>query len=44
VKAALAKPDRPGVRMIAQQFGISPGTVQRIVRPLVAGPPRRVKR
>jgi DNA invertase Pin-like site-specific DNA recombinase len=36
VKAALAKPNRPGVRKIAQQFGISPGTVQRISRPLDA--------
>jgi DNA invertase Pin-like site-specific DNA recombinase len=25
VKAALAKPDRSGVRKIAQKFGISPG-------------------
>jgi DNA invertase Pin-like site-specific DNA recombinase len=38
VKAALAKPNRPGVRKIAQQFGISPGTVQRISRPLEARP------
>jgi DNA invertase Pin-like site-specific DNA recombinase len=37
VKAALAKPNRPGVRKIAGQFGISPGTVQRISRPLEAG-------
>jgi DNA invertase Pin-like site-specific DNA recombinase len=36
VKAALAKPNRPGVRKIAEQFGISPGTVQRISRPLEA--------
>jgi DNA invertase Pin-like site-specific DNA recombinase len=33
VKAALAKPNRPGVRVIAEQFGLSPGTVQRISRP-----------
>ena len=37
-KAALAKPSRPGVRKIAEQFGISPGTVQRISRPLEARP------
>jgi DNA invertase Pin-like site-specific DNA recombinase len=37
VKAALAKPNRPGVRKIAEQFGISPGTVQRISRPLELG-------
>ena len=37
VKAALAKPNRPGVRVIAEKFGISPGTVQRINRPLVVG-------
>jgi DNA invertase Pin-like site-specific DNA recombinase len=37
VKAPLAKPNRPGVRVIAQQFGISPGTVQRISRPLKPG-------
>jgi DNA invertase Pin-like site-specific DNA recombinase len=33
IKAALAKPDRPGVRVIAEQFGVNPGTVQRISRP-----------
>jgi len=37
VRAALAKPNRPGVRKVAQQFGISPGSVQRISRPLGAG-------
>jgi DNA invertase Pin-like site-specific DNA recombinase len=37
VKAALAKPNRPGVRKIAEQFGISPGTVQRISRPFEGG-------
>ena len=36
IKAALAKPDRPGVRVIAQQFGVNPGTVQRISRPFEA--------
>ena len=33
IKAALAKPGRPGVRVIAEQFGVNPGTVQRISRP-----------
>jgi len=33
IKAALAKPGRPGVRVIAAQFGVDPGTVQRISRP-----------
>lgn len=33
VMAALAKPGRPGVRKIAEQFGLSVGTVQRISRP-----------
>jgi hypothetical protein len=26
-------PGRPGVRVIAKQFGVNPGTVQRISRP-----------
>jgi DNA invertase Pin-like site-specific DNA recombinase len=30
IRAALAVPGRPGVRVIAQQFGVNPGTVQRI--------------
>ena len=38
IKAALAKPNRPGVRKIAEQFGVDPGTVQRISRPFEAGP------
>ena len=33
IRAALAKPGRPGVRKIAEQFGVDPGTVQRISRP-----------
>jgi hypothetical protein len=33
IKAALAKPGRPGVRVIGAQFGVDPGTVQRISRP-----------
>ena len=28
--AALAEPGRPGVRVIAKQFGVDPGTVWRI--------------
>ncbi len=36
IKAALAKPGRPGVRVIAEQFGVDPGTVQRISRPFEA--------
>jgi DNA invertase Pin-like site-specific DNA recombinase len=34
IRSALAKPGRPGVRKIAAQFGVDPGTVQRISRPL----------
>jgi DNA invertase Pin-like site-specific DNA recombinase len=33
IRAALVKPGRPGVRMIAAQFGVDPSTVQRISRP-----------
>jgi DNA invertase Pin-like site-specific DNA recombinase len=33
IRAALAKPGRPGIRKIAAQFGVDPGTVQRISRP-----------
>ena len=33
IRDALAKPGRPGVRQIAKQFGVDPGTVQRISRP-----------
>jgi len=36
IKTALAKPGRPGVRKIAAQFGVDPGTVQRISRPFEA--------
>jgi hypothetical protein len=32
IRAALAKPGRPGVRKIAAQFGVDPSTVQRISR------------
>ena len=33
IKKALAIPGRPGVRVIAKQFGVDPGTVQRVSRP-----------
>src|SRR4051812_13879173 len=34
IRVALAQSGRPGVRKIAAQFGVDPGTVQRISRPL----------
>src|SRR4051812_10811255 len=34
IRKALATPGRPGVRKIAEQFGVDPGTVQRISRPI----------
>ena len=37
IRKALATPGRPGVRVIAKQFGIDPGTVQRISRPFESG-------
>ena len=37
IKKALATPGRPGVRVIAKQFGVDPGTVQRISRPFECG-------
>src|SRR5262245_7369614 len=37
IRAALAKPGRPGVRKIAEQFGVNAGTVQRISRPFGVG-------
>jgi DNA invertase Pin-like site-specific DNA recombinase len=37
IRAALAKPGRPGVRKIAEQFGVNAGTVQRISRPFGEG-------
>jgi DNA invertase Pin-like site-specific DNA recombinase len=38
IRAALGKPGRTeGVRKIAAQFGVDPGTVQRISRPFVEG-------
>jgi DNA invertase Pin-like site-specific DNA recombinase len=33
IREALATPGRSGVRVIAKQFGVDPGTVQRISRP-----------
>src|SRR5262245_162842 len=33
IREALNKPGHPGVRKIAAQFGVDPGTVQRISRP-----------
>jgi DNA invertase Pin-like site-specific DNA recombinase len=36
IRKALATPGRPGVRKIAKQFGVDPGTVQRISRPFHA--------
>jgi hypothetical protein len=33
IREALNKPGRPGVRQIAERFGVDPGTVQRISRP-----------
>jgi DNA invertase Pin-like site-specific DNA recombinase len=38
IRKALATPGRPGVRKIAEQFGVDPGTVQRISRPFEASP------
>ena len=33
IREALATPGRPGVRVIAERFGVNPSTVQRISRP-----------
>jgi hypothetical protein len=33
IREALAIPGRPAVRVIAKQFGVDPGTVQRFSRP-----------
>jgi DNA invertase Pin-like site-specific DNA recombinase len=33
IREALKPPGRPGVRVLAKQFGVDPGTVQRISRP-----------
>ena len=37
IRKALATPGRPGVRVIAKQFGVDPGTVQRVSRPFEGG-------
>jgi DNA invertase Pin-like site-specific DNA recombinase len=44
IRAALAKPGRPGVRKIADQFGVDPSTVQRISRPFGEGASAAVRR
>jgi DNA invertase Pin-like site-specific DNA recombinase len=36
IQKALSEPGRPGVRVVAERFGVSPGTVQRISRPFEA--------
>jgi DNA invertase Pin-like site-specific DNA recombinase len=36
IREALATPGRPGVRVIAKQFGIDPGTVQRMASRLTS--------
>jgi DNA invertase Pin-like site-specific DNA recombinase len=33
IREALATPGRPGIRVIAERFGVNPSTVQRINRP-----------
>jgi hypothetical protein len=33
IRDALATPGRPGIRVIAERFGVNPSTVQRISRP-----------
>ena len=40
IRKALATPGRPGVRKIAERFGVNPGTVQRIARPFEVGAAR----
>jgi DNA invertase Pin-like site-specific DNA recombinase len=37
IRKTLALPGRPGVRVIAKQFGVDPSTVQRISRPFGSG-------
>ena len=44
MKKALAIPGRPGVRVIAKQFGVDPGTVQRDQPPFRKPRKRRVAR
>jgi DNA invertase Pin-like site-specific DNA recombinase len=38
IRKALSEPGRPGVRVVAERFGVAPGTVQRISRPFEANP------
>ena len=33
IREALATPGRPGIRVIAERFGVNPSTVQRVSRP-----------
>jgi hypothetical protein len=40
IRNVLTTPGRPGVRKIAQRFGVDPGTVQRISRPFEASAAR----
>jgi DNA invertase Pin-like site-specific DNA recombinase len=40
IRKALTTPGRPGVRKIAERFGVNPGTVQRIARPFEVGATR----
>jgi DNA invertase Pin-like site-specific DNA recombinase len=40
IRAALSQPGRPGVRKIAERFGVDPSTVQRISRPFDDGAAR----
>ena len=44
IRKALATPGRPGVRKIAERFGVDPGTVQRISRPRPFGRRRKRRR
>jgi DNA invertase Pin-like site-specific DNA recombinase len=37
IRKALSEPGRPGVRVVAERLGASPGTVQRISRPFEQG-------
>jgi len=43
-REALNKPGRPGVRQIAERFGVDPGTVQRISRSPFRGRRRKRRR
>src|SRR5262247_2406773 len=41
IREALATPGRPGIRVIAERFGVNPSTVQRISRPFDGASLRR---